>query len=58
MGEIDKINELPEPNELPPAKEDSAEYKTGLQAGKEVSRATEKRWTGIAGGRRTGVGIL
>jgi hypothetical protein len=35
MGEIDKINELPEPDEIPPANEDSAEYKAGFQAGKE-----------------------
>jgi hypothetical protein len=35
MGEIDKINELPEADELPPANEDSAEYKEGFQAGKE-----------------------
>jgi hypothetical protein len=36
MGEIDKINELPEPDELPPADEDSTEYKarfSGWQRG-------------------------
>jgi hypothetical protein len=35
MAEIDKINELPEPDDLPSANEDSAEYKAGFQAGKE-----------------------
>jgi hypothetical protein len=35
MGEIGKINDLPEPDELPPANEDSAEYKAGFQAGNE-----------------------
>jgi hypothetical protein len=34
-GRMDKINELPEPDELPPADEDSTEYKAGFQAGKE-----------------------
>jgi len=50
MSEIDKINELPELDELLTANEDSAEYKAGFQAGKRVNRATEKRWIGIAGG--------
>ena len=35
MSEIDKINELPELDELLTANEDSAEYKAGFQAGKE-----------------------
>jgi hypothetical protein len=35
MAEIDKINELPEPDDLPPADEESAEYQAGFQAGKE-----------------------
>ena len=35
MGEIDKINQLPEPDELPPANEHSAEYKAGFHAGEE-----------------------
>jgi hypothetical protein len=35
VAEIDKINELPEPDDLPSANEDSAEYKAGFQAGKE-----------------------
>jgi len=34
MGEIDKIIELPEPDE-PLANEDSAEYEAGFHAGKE-----------------------
>jgi hypothetical protein len=50
MGEIDKINELPEPDELPPANEDSAEYKAGSRLAKRVNRATEKRWIGIVDG--------
>jgi hypothetical protein len=35
MAEIDEINELPEPDDLPPADEDSAEYRAGFQAGKQ-----------------------
>jgi hypothetical protein len=35
MADIDKINELPEPDDLPSANEDSAEYRAGFQAGKE-----------------------
>jgi hypothetical protein len=50
MGEIDKINELPESDELPPANEDSAEYKAGSRLAKRVNRATEKRWIGIVDG--------
>jgi hypothetical protein len=34
MSEIDKINELSEPDELPPVHDDSAEYDAGFQAGK------------------------
>jgi hypothetical protein len=34
MSEIDKINELPERDELSPVNCDSAEYDTGFQAGK------------------------
>jgi hypothetical protein len=35
MAEIDEISELPEPDDIPPAEEDSAEYKAGFQAGKQ-----------------------
>jgi hypothetical protein len=35
MAEIDEINELPEPDDIPPTNEDSAEYKAGFQAGKD-----------------------
>jgi hypothetical protein len=34
MSEIDKINELSEPDELSPVHDDSAEYDAGFQAGK------------------------
>ena len=34
MSEIDKINELPEPDEPAPVHDDSAEYDAGFQAGK------------------------
>jgi hypothetical protein len=34
MSEIDKINELPEPDEEFPALDHSAEYAAGFQAGK------------------------
>jgi hypothetical protein len=35
MAEIDKIDELPAPHDLPLTNEDSAEYKAGFQAGKD-----------------------
>jgi hypothetical protein len=34
MAEIDKINELPAPDEIPPTNEESDEYRAGFQAGK------------------------
>ena len=46
MREIDMINELPEPDKLPPANKDSAEYRAGFEADKEASRV----------GRRAGIG--
>jgi hypothetical protein len=57
MGGIDRINELLEPDELPPANEDSAEYKAGFQAGKEGKPSDGKNGgLGSRVGRRTGVG--
>jgi hypothetical protein len=50
LAEIDKINESPEPNELPSANEDSAQYRAGFRRAKRVNRATVKLWIGIAGG--------
>ena len=35
MAEIDKINEMPEPDDLSPVHDDSAEYKAGFEAGKQ-----------------------
>ena len=34
MSEIDKVNELPEPGEIPPAHDNSVEYCAGFEAGK------------------------
>ena len=34
MSEIDKINELPEQEDLPPAHDSSVEYDAGFRAGK------------------------
>ena len=51
MTEIDKINELPEPDEHPPANENSAESKPGFRQAKRASRAMGKRWIGIVAGQ-------
>jgi hypothetical protein len=51
MSEIDKINELPEPDELSPVNDDSAEYDAGFQAGKAGKPSDGRLWTGTEGGQ-------